>query len=73
MDLKAKLEISCSSTTFIKKVFVVNEQIRNYNIVMLHCQSTMAVSETASTRGVVAVAWWQHVGVGPASQAEVYT
>ena len=43
--LKAKLKISCSSTTFIKEVFAVDERIRNYNIIMLHYQSTMATSE----------------------------
>ena len=63
--LKAKLEISCSSTTFIMEVFAVDERIRNYNIVMLHYQSTMAASEPVSMRGViadrpqaVAATWW---------------
>ena len=45
MVLKAKLEISYSSKTFIKEVFVVEKRIGNYNIVMLHYQSTMAASE----------------------------
>ena len=54
MALKAKLDISCSSTTFIKEVFAVDEWIRTYNIVNLHCQSTMAMSEPVSVRGVVA-------------------
>ena len=36
------MEISCSSTTFIKEVFAVDERIRKYSIVNLHCQSTMA-------------------------------
>ena len=54
MVLKEKLEISCSSTTFIKEVFVVDEQIRKYSIVKLHYQSMMAASELAPARGVMA-------------------
>ena len=54
MVLKAKLEMSCISTTFIKEVFVVDERIRKYSIVRLHCQSTMAMPEPAPVRNVVA-------------------
>ena len=54
MVLKEKLETSCSSTIFLNGVFVVDEWIRNYSIVKLHCQSMMATSETASARGGVA-------------------
>ena len=54
MVLKAKLDISCSSTTFIKEVFAVDERIRKYSIIKLHCQSTMAASEPTPAHGVVA-------------------
>ena len=54
MVLKAKLKISCSSTTFIKEVFAVDERIRKYSIIKLHYQSTMAASEPALACGIMA-------------------
>ena len=78
--LKAKLEISCSSTTFIKEVFAVDEWIRTYSIVNLHCHSKMAMSEHGSAHCVVvdqpqavATVWWQHASVGLAGQARAHT
>ena len=69
MVLKAKLEISCSSITFIKEVFALDERITKYSIINLHCQSTMAAPGPVPVRGVVvdrpqavAAAWRAHVG-----------
>ena len=76
MVLKAKLEISCSSTTFIKEVFVVDEWIRNYGIANLHYQSMKAAPEPALARLAVAdqpqpvsAAWRPYTSVGPAGLA----
>ena len=80
MVLKVKLEISCSSTTFLNGVFAMDERIRSYRITKLRCQSLMAGLNRVDERGVmadrpqaVATAWQQHADVSLASQARAGT
>ena len=54
MVLKAKLEISCSSITFIKEVFAMDEWIRSYMGLKWHCQSSIVATEPVPARPAVA-------------------
>jgi len=46
--------MACSSTIFINGVFALDERIRNYSIIILLGQSTMAVPETTPALPAVA-------------------
>ena len=76
MVLKATLEISCSSTTFIKEVFANLQWIRRYRITKLRCQSDSAALNQRRARVVadrpqaVAAMWRPPTNVGPTRQAD---
>ena len=76
MVLKSKLEISYSSTTFIKEVFANLQRVRSNSITKSRYQSSIAEPETALVRPVVAdwpqaaaTSWQPYIGIGLAGLA----
>jgi len=76
MVLKAKLEISRSSTLVIKEVFAKSPRIRSYTIIKSSCHTSIAGLKLAKAACVMAdrlqamaTAWWQCAGVSLAGQA----
>ena len=80
MVIKAKLEMSCSSTTFIKEVFAMDKRIRSYMGFKWRDQSSIMATEPALARSIVAnwpqavaAVWRSYTGIGLAGQVRAGT